>query len=229
MKICLPRRTLIAAIGISFLCPLAHLKCLGSEGSGVFNHTVELAGQSHIAPLHFGLNQTIDVNLSGFGSNLYLKQVVITGVLNTYGGSWVNDVAFQFRSPGSFSGNFSLYPASGQFQNGNGIGVGPASTTLDVPFTVSNDRQLSILLFDTSYDVAGQPDATWQSGAIELTIGQCLPADMSEPYGLLNFFDVSKFLEAFGSHDPSADVNGDGEFNFFDVSTFLSAFTNGCP
>ena len=57
----------------------------------------------------------------------------------------------------------------------------------------------------------------------------CNPADLAEPFGTLNFFDVSVFLNAFNAADPMADLNGDGEFNFFDVSGFLSAFNAGCP
>lgn len=47
--------------------------------------------------------------------------------------------------------------------------------------------------------------------------------------GSLNFLDVSEFLSAFGSMEPSADFNTDGSFNFLDVSEFLAAFSEGCP
>ncbi|MGV6813734.1 MAG: FG-GAP-like repeat-containing protein [Phycisphaerales bacterium] len=47
--------------------------------------------------------------------------------------------------------------------------------------------------------------------------------------GVLDFFDVSAFLQAFGSQDPSADLTGEGIFDFFDVSAFLQAFAAGCP
>ena len=56
----------------------------------------------------------------------------------------------------------------------------------------------------------------------------CNAADFTAD-GVLNFFDVSAFLSAFGSMDEAADMNGDGVFNFFDVSAFLSAFSAGCP
>ncbi len=46
--------------------------------------------------------------------------------------------------------------------------------------------------------------------------------------GVLNFFDVSKFLELFGAQNPEADVNGDGSFNFFDISAFLQIFSAPC-
>jgi len=46
--------------------------------------------------------------------------------------------------------------------------------------------------------------------------------------GLLDFFDVSAFLDAFASQDSVADFTNDGGFDFFDVSGFLDAFAEGC-
>jgi hypothetical protein len=57
----------------------------------------------------------------------------------------------------------------------------------------------------------------------------CNEADFAEPFGELNFFDVSAFLTAYNAMDPAADFNDDGEWNFFDVSAFLSAYNAGCP
>lgn len=57
----------------------------------------------------------------------------------------------------------------------------------------------------------------------------CGVADTAEPYGVMNFFDVSAYLDAFSAADPSADLNNDGAHNFFDVSAFLTAFAAGCP
>jgi hypothetical protein len=59
--------------------------------------------------------------------------------------------------------------------------------------------------------------------------GGCSAADLAEPFGELNFFDVSEFLALFSASDPAADLNGDGAFNFFDVSEFLNTFSAGCP
>lgn len=47
--------------------------------------------------------------------------------------------------------------------------------------------------------------------------------------GVLDFFDVSAFLNAYNAGDPSADLTGDGVMDFFDVSAFLNAFNAGCP
>jgi hypothetical protein len=54
------------------------------------------------------------------------------------------------------------------------------------------------------------------------------PADLTGD-GVLNFFDVSAFLNAYNTMDPIADFDGNGVFNFFDVSGFLNAFNAGCP
>lgn len=62
----------------------------------------------------------------------------------------------------------------------------------------------------------------------ESTLG-CSPADLAEPFGTLDFFDVSAFLSAFNAMDAAADFNNDGIYNFFDISAFLNAFNEGCP
>jgi cytochrome c peroxidase len=62
-------------------------------------------------------------------------------------------------------------------------------------------------------------------------IASCAPtcvADLTGD-GMLDFFDVSAFLNAFNASEPAADLDGNGVFNFFDVSTFLNAFAAGCP
>lgn len=46
--------------------------------------------------------------------------------------------------------------------------------------------------------------------------------------GLLDFFDVADFLDAFSATDITADLATDGLFNFFDVQEFLARFADGC-
>ena len=59
--------------------------------------------------------------------------------------------------------------------------------------------------------------------------GPCNGADLAEPFGELNFFDVSAFLTAYNAQSADADLNNDGEWNFFDVSAFLTEYSAGCP
>jgi hypothetical protein len=58
----------------------------------------------------------------------------------------------------------------------------------------------------------------------------CNTADLANPLGTLNFFDVLAYLNAFNAGDPSADLaNPTGTLNFFDVLAYLTAFNAGCP
>lgn len=45
--------------------------------------------------------------------------------------------------------------------------------------------------------------------------------------GVLNFFDVTKFIEFFNAESMSADYNGDLQINFFDVAAYLQIFLGG--
>lgn len=53
------------------------------------------------------------------------------------------------------------------------------------------------------------------------------PADLVTD-GVVNFFDVSFFMNAYAVLDPAADFNGDGVVNFFDVSEFAIVFAAAC-
>ncbi|MBO6514661.1 MAG: hypothetical protein JJ974_11915, partial [Phycisphaerales bacterium] len=64
---------------------------------------------------------------------------------------------------------------------------------------------------------------------IRVLEGGCNTADFAMPYGELDFFDISSFLNAYQMSDANADINADGVFDFFDISLFLAAFTAGCP
>ncbi len=48
--------------------------------------------------------------------------------------------------------------------------------------------------------------------------------------GVINFFDLSAFLDSYNQQEPAADfAEPHGQFNFFDVSAFLAEYSNGCP
>lgn len=55
-------------------------------------------------------------------------------------------------------------------------------------------------------------------------------ADLAPPFGMLDFFDLAAFLNAFSNHLPPADLAPpEGVFDFFDLQAFLSAYSAGCP
>jgi hypothetical protein len=72
------------------------------------------------------------------------------------------------------------------------------------------------------------------SNTVSLFVSQasaaCSAADLAEPLGVLNFFDVSAYLALFNAQDPAADLAAPaGVINFFDLSAYLDAFSAGCP
>lgn len=58
----------------------------------------------------------------------------------------------------------------------------------------------------------------------------CSAADLAEPFGVLNFFDLAAYMTLFNAGDPAADlVEPLGSLNFFDVADYLARFNAGCP
>lgn len=60
-------------------------------------------------------------------------------------------------------------------------------------------------------------------------LSPCNTVDYAEPFGVLDFFDVSGFLAAYLAGSGEADLVYDGVLDFFDVSVFLQRFNQGCP
>lgn len=118
----------------------------------------------------------------------------------------------------------------------DGVGDGQGFGTMHYPIAdiVALDGQIRYMQWIVADSQA--PEGFSASPVAQLTIfcsmnGICIdhcPADITGD-GTLNFFDVSAFLSAFNTQDPSVDFTGDGSINFFDVSAFLSAFGDGCP
>jgi len=96
-----------------------------------------------------------------------------------------------------------------------------------LPAPITGDYILRVKGTAVNQDTQGY--AIVLTGDLSETAGGCNAADLAEPFGQLNFFDVSAFLGAFSASNPASDLNGDGNFNFFDVSEFLSVFNSGCP
>jgi beta-glucanase (GH16 family) len=96
--------------------------------------------------------------------------------------------------------------------------------TVSTPVTLEAGPQ--VLRF-AKLGTTGEFNINW----LRLTqVGGCSAADLAEPYGSLNFFDVSAFLGAFNTQSPDADLaEPTGVWNFFDVSAFLGLFNAGCP
>jgi hypothetical protein len=58
----------------------------------------------------------------------------------------------------------------------------------------------------------------------------CAAADIAEPYGSVDFFDLAAYLNLFNAQDAAADLAEPfGAFNFFDVAAYLDLYLQGCP
>ncbi|USN98820.1 MAG: BNR-4 repeat-containing protein [Phycisphaeraceae bacterium] len=56
------------------------------------------------------------------------------------------------------------------------------------------------------------------------------PADLAEPYGILDLADITAFIAAFQNGDPAADLaEPHGVFDLADIGAFVSSFLAGCP
>lgn len=65
---------------------------------------------------------------------------------------------------------------------------------------------------------------------IDVVCSTACAADLAEPIGTLNFFDISAYIALFNAGDPAADFAAPfGTINFFDISEFIAQFNAGCP
>ncbi|MFK7885026.1 MAG: serine hydrolase [Phycisphaerales bacterium] len=69
--------------------------------------------------------------------------------------------------------------------------------------------------------------------AIETQLDTCTGvcrADLAEPLGSLNFFDITAFIDLYNAGQPSADIAAPfGRINFFDVAAYIALYNAGCP
>ena len=93
-------------------------------------------------------------------------------------------------------------------------------------------KQIGLVEADDAFNIAADLNGDYEITEADLALfdqGEC-SADFADPFGELDFFDVSAFLDLFANQDPRADLSGpDGAFDFFDVSAFLDSFGAGCP
>ncbi len=115
----------------------------------------------------------------------------------------------------------SITSTNGQWQE--------MSFDIDTLNPLTNLIQMRVSVTDAGADTTVEGGFDAFSVASEVcNQGSGCPADI-DGNGVLDFFDVSAFLSAYGAMDPSADFDGNGSFDFFDVSGFLAAFADGCP
>lgn len=126
------------------------------------------------------------------------------------------------RSSGMFNPEGSLTPLASTF-----------CLFSDLRFGGSRPVYLANLLFvddllDDSF-VIGLGGASG-AGIVLTGAGGCNPADIAEPFGILDLADISAFITAFLAQDPVADLAEPiGVFDLADLTAFVNAFVAGCP
>lgn len=139
------------------------------------------------------------------------------------------ETTWEFDGPGVTTADLLLSTDGGQtFPTTIATAFDGTSATYywNVPDVAATDARIKLVLRDAEGDEAF--DSSDSSFAINGT-PPC-PADLAEPFGSLNFFDVSAFLGFYNTQNPAADLAEPfGTWNFFDTAAFLAAFNAGCP
>lgn len=97
--------------------------------------------------------------------------------------------------------------------------------------TVSADAQLpageTVMRFENLGGASIEYNVNWYD--FVLVAADC-PADLAEPFGILDLADIAAFAAAFVAGDPIADLAEPfGVFDLADVNAFVTSFTEGCP
>ena len=113
--------------------------------------------------------------------------------------------------------NAVLNPSSGEPHTTSGTATLQQGQTLEVHLGVGENNS-----------------GDWDRVIVDLTITvdevfDCCPADLAEPFGLLDLADVNAFVTGFTTQQPIADLDNNGLYDLADVNLFVTAFTTGCP
>lgn len=241
---------LVFALVASAHCHGAPVEVFGGEfavadGSSGFNVDINADGVFDINFAYFGISVNSIFGWDGivrspggsaetrFGAALDKNSFFVhprLGAGDEVGPTLINDSSFGAVAYESFFDGFSGGPWLDQepgyvgfsfvADGGSSVHYGWAEVEVD---NADNTDDGFLVLYRIGYET--DPGVPIIAGA---PMG-CNAADLADPFGELNFFDVSAFLTAYNAMDPVADFNGDGLFDFFDVSAFLAAYNAGCP
>ena len=186
-------------------------------------------------------NNVYGYNLAGQYPNNMPREFLTTGSLDFTG---VTGVSLEFRRwLGVESSTWD------QAAIEISVGQGGWQTVWQHAGPTLNESSWSHQVYDISSFADDQPDVrlrwvmgttdgsvTYQGWNIDdvvfsglVTINAC-PADLAEPIGVLNFFDLAAYLDLYNAGDPAADwAAPSGVLNFFDLAAYLDAYNAGCP
>lgn len=139
----------------------------------------------------------------------------------------VNNLDLEVVGPGgTFLGNV--------FASGVSVTGGAADAINNVEMvrlTVPAAGEYTLRVKGTAVNTGEQGYAIVVAGDVTEDVDPgCNAADLAEPFGSLDFFDVSAFLAAYNANQPAADIAAPfGSWDFFDVSAYLGLYNAGCP
>ncbi|USN98107.1 MAG: hypothetical protein H6810_07910 [Phycisphaeraceae bacterium] len=162
--------------------------------------------------------ETADVHAAGASD-------IVFGVLVSSPSDAPGDAAlvFEYRDSGGAWHQAASFPAASLPSSGFGV----AEVTL--PAAAAHNA-LSVAI-----EAVGTASAdAWRLDDLELggepRGGSDCPADLAEPFGVLDLQDISAFVAAFVASDPAADIAAPfGVLDLADVNLFITSFVSGCP
>jgi hypothetical protein len=194
-------------------------------------------------------NMIISTSVGAASSSITIVHTLDSGPLAVGGSASTGTIAFSLSADTEFAFTGLLEQQSEDAAGGGEVEITNADTNelwyrANPNFALPNRPIDFSEIFSSGVLPMGNYELSWFHAAnhtaftaqtlgfgdftLTLSAMGCNATDLNAD-GMLDFFDVSAFLTAFGNMDPIADFNGDGLFNFFDVSEFLTAFGEGCP
>ncbi|RMH25152.1 MAG: glucose dehydrogenase [Planctomycetota bacterium] len=111
------------------------------------------------------------------------------------------------------------------------------STAFDTPYNIvsfGEDEQGELYFTNISNNtvyklVLTNPPDKNNDGVIDTCETGC-PADLAEPFGTLNIFDIQAYIGLYNAQDPAADLAEPfGTWNIFDIQAYIGLYNQGCP
>jgi hypothetical protein len=131
------------------------------------------------------------------------------------------------------AGEFRLEVLGGVVQTASASGIFAGSAPplgTAIPFSVA----MPPITLD--YDLGLDPTQPWEvsaemgggGGSRSRIDSAACPADLAEPFGVLDLADINAFIAGFVDQSPAADLNEDGVFDLGDIGLFIESFLGGC-
>jgi len=196
-------------------------------GATIAQSIITMAGNTGHCPVYLDLavpaKVGVDTVAVDFGSVVLgepaVEQFTVSnaGDVSRWGAGGIEDLEYEFITTGAVSADSGVYSDEA---GGGGN-----------PHTIAADTSAAGPITGTRFIASNDPDTPSLEIVVsgEVVSPPC-PADVAEPFSVLDLLDVNAFVGAFVAQDPLADLAEPyGTFDLFDVSLFSSSFVAGCP